>query len=181
MNQPSAPQDGFRREVPAIIDVAIVEDQPDIREGIGYLINNTSGYRCTGTYGSMEEALKHLGNNVPDVVLLDIGLPGISGIEGITVLKSRWPDLLIITLTVYDDDGRIFEALCAGANGYVLKKTPPAKLIEGLKEVVDGGAPMSPEVASRVIKIFREIRPPERATYHLTPHEIRLLKLLVEG
>lgn len=181
MNPPSVPEDGSAREALPITRVAIVEDQRDIREGIGFLINNTAGYFCTGTYGSMEDALKNLGSSVPDVVLLDIGLPGMSGIDGIAILKKRWPDLLIVTLTVYDDDGRIFEALCAGANGYLLKKTPPVKLIEGLKEVVDGGAPMSPEVATRVIKIFREIRPPERATYHLTPHEIRLLKLLVDG
>ena len=84
-------------------------------------------------------------------------------------------------LTIYDDDERIFDALCAGACGYLLKKTPPAKLLEGLREAVDGGSPMSPEVARRVIALFRDIRPPERADYELTPHETRLLKLLVEG
>jgi DNA-binding NarL/FixJ family response regulator len=104
-----------------------------------------------------------------------------SGIEGISIIKDRWAQMLVIMLTIYDDNERIFEALCAGASGYLLKKTPPAKLIEGLKEVMQGGAPMSPEVASRVIKIFKEVRPPDRADYHLTPHEIRLLKLLVDG
>jgi DNA-binding NarL/FixJ family response regulator len=113
--------------------------------------------------------------------LTDIGLPGMSGIEGIHLLKERYPKLLLLMLTVYEDDETIFDALCAGACGYLLKKTSPTRLIESLREAIGGGAPMSPEVASRVIKLFREIRPPERADYKLTPHETRLLKLLVEG
>lgn len=114
-------------------------------------------------------------------MLNDIGLPGMSGIEGIKILKERHPDLLILMLTVYDDDERIFDAMCAGASGYLLKKTPPLKLLESLREAHQGGAPMSPEVARRVIALFREIRPPERADYELTPHETRLLKLFVAG
>jgi DNA-binding NarL/FixJ family response regulator len=129
----------------------------------------------------MEEALEQIPRAVPDVVLSDIGLPGMNGIEGVRNLKQRFPDLLVLMLTVYDDDERIFDAMCAGACGYLLKNTPPARLLESLKEVVTGGAPMSPEVARRVIALFREIRPPERADYHLTPHETRLLKLFVEG
>jgi len=117
----------------------------------------------------------------PDVVLCDIGLPGMSGIDGIRVLKGRYPRLSLLMLTVYDDDDRIFDALCAGACGYLLKRTAPSRLLESLREAVSGGAPMSPEVASRVIALFREIRPPERADYDLTPHETRLLKLLVDG
>ena len=129
----------------------------------------------------MEAALHALGSELPDLVLTDIGLPGMSGIEGIRLLKERFPELVIVALTVYDDDDRIFEALCAGASGYLLKKTPPARLIECLKEAMNGGAPMSPEVASRVVSLFRTIRPPAKADYQLTPHEVRLLKLLVEG
>lgn len=165
----------------ADITVAIVEDERDIRECLSTLVNGTDGYKCTGSYRSMEEALEHLPRNLPDVVLSDIGLPGMSGIEGVRILKHRYPGLLLLMLTVYDDDDRIFDAMCAGACGYLLKKTPPARLLESLKEAVDGGAPMSPEVARRVIALFREIRPPDRADYHLTPHETRLLKLFVEG
>jgi DNA-binding NarL/FixJ family response regulator len=102
------------------------------------------------------------------------------GISGIKVLKERHPGLLILMLTVYDDNERIFDALCAGACGYLLKKTPWPKLIEALKEAVEGGSPMSPEVARRVISVFREIKPPQ-SDYDLTPHEIRLLRMLVEG
>jgi DNA-binding NarL/FixJ family response regulator len=164
-----------------VIKAAIVEDQRDIREGLAMLINGTAGYRCAGSYRSMEEALDRIKTDPPDVVLCDIGLPGMSGIEGIRILKERHPDLSLLMLTVYDDDDRIFDALCAGACGYLLKRTSPTRLLESLKEAVTGGAPMSPEVASRVITLFREIRPPERADYELTPHESRLLKLLVEG
>lgn len=165
----------------SLVRVAIIEDQRDIRECLTFLINGTEGYSCTGSYQTMEEALEHLGRPLPDVVLSDIGLPGMDGIKGIRILKERFPELLILMLTVYDDDERIFDAMCAGASGYLLKKTPPAKLLEGLKETVNGGSPMSPEVARRVITLFREIRPPDRADYQLTPHETRLLKLFVEG
>jgi len=161
--------------------IAIVEDQLRIREGLRMLIDGTDGFCCTGSFGSMEEALENIGRDLPDVALVDIGLPEMSGIDGIRLLKQSYPDLLLLMLTVYDDDKRIFDAMCAGASGYLLKKTPPARLLESLKEVTSGGAPMSPEVARRIVALFREIRPPEDAGYSLTPHEIRILKLLVEG
>ena len=163
------------------IKTAIIEDQNDIREGLASLIGFTDGFKCTGAYQSMEEALDRIKMNIPDVVLSDIGLPGMDGIQGIKILKEKYPQMLILMLTVYDDDDRIFDALCAGANGYLLKRTPPMRLLESLREAVDGGSPMSPEVASKVIRLFREIRPPETVDYDLTPHEIRLLKLLVDG
>jgi DNA-binding NarL/FixJ family response regulator len=166
---------------PATIKVAIVEDQRDIREGLTTILKFTGGFHCTGSFRSMEETLEKVGFDPPDVMLIDIGLPGMSGIEGIRLLKERHPNILLLMLTVYDDDEMIFDALCAGASGYLLKKTPPVRLIESLREAMDGGAPMSPEVARRVIKLFRAVRPPDRADYHLTPHETRLLKLLVEG
>ncbi len=165
----------------SLIKTAIIEDQRDIREGLAMLINGTEGYSCTGSYRSMEEALEKISRELPDIVLSDIGLPGMSGIEGIRILKERYPAMFILMITIYDDDERIFDALCAGACGYLLKRTSPTRLLEGLKEAVTGGAPMSPEIASRVISLFRDIRPPERADYELTPHEIRLLKLLVDG
>jgi DNA-binding NarL/FixJ family response regulator len=167
--------------MPAPVKVAIVEDQREIRECLALLVNGTDGYTCSGSYRSMEEAIEKIPRQVPDVLLSDIGLPGMSGIDGVRRLKELCPNLLVLMLTVYDDDERIFDAMCAGACGYLLKKTPPARLLASLEEVVAGGAPMSPEVARRVIALFREIRPPDRAEYHLTPHETRLLKLFVEG
>jgi DNA-binding NarL/FixJ family response regulator len=164
-----------------VINTFIVEDQKPMREGLQSLINFTDGFKCTGAFRTMEEALVRAKYELPDVVLSDIGLPGMSGIEGIKILKEKYPDLTVLMLTVYDDDERIFDAICAGASGYLLKQTSPTKILECLKEAVNGGAPMSPEVAARVIKLFREFRPPERVEYDLTPHETRLLKLIVEG
>jgi DNA-binding NarL/FixJ family response regulator len=163
------------------IKVAIIEDMRDIREGLTMLINFTDGFQCTGSYRSVEEALEKVKHNVPNVLLSDIGLPGMSGIEGVRILKEQYPQMVILMLTVYEDDERIFDALCAGASGYLLKRTQPVKLLENIKEAVSGGAPMSPEVAAKVITLFREFTPPERSDYDLTPHEIRLLKLLIDG
>jgi DNA-binding NarL/FixJ family response regulator len=163
------------------IDVAIVEDLREVREGLTSLINGTHGFRCEKSYRTMEDALARLESAKPDVFLTDIGLPGMSGIDGIRIVHERYPELPIIALTVYDNDDNIFSALCAGASGYLLKNTPPARLLESLREVLDGGSPMSPEIARRVVHLFREFRPPERASYHFTPQESELLKLLVEG
>ena len=163
------------------IKVVIVEDVRPLREGLTMLIDGTEGFRCTGAFRTMEEALERIAHNLPDVALVDIGLPGMSGIEGMLVLKERHPELTVLMLTVYDDDDRIFNALCAGACGYLLKKTPPARLLEGIKEATTGGAPMSPEIARRVVQLFRETHRPDRPECELTPHETRLLKLLVEG
>jgi DNA-binding NarL/FixJ family response regulator len=175
---PSSPAVG---DTPRRITVAIIEDDRLIREGLSTLINGTSGFCCTGAYRSMEEALDRPWSEIPLVALVDIGLPGMSGLEGLPILREKYPDVALLMLTIYDDDERIFDALCAGACGYLLKKTPPDKLLESLVEVLAGGAPMSPEIARRVLRLFREIRPPASATARLTPHELRLLKLLVEG
>jgi DNA-binding NarL/FixJ family response regulator len=164
------------------VRVAIVEDQREIREGLAFLIDATAGYCCAGAFPAMEPALAVLTPAVADVVLMDLGLPGMSGIEGIRLLKARHPQLHLIALTIYEDNDRILEALCAGASGYLLKKTPPARLLECLQDTMRGGAPMSPEIAARVIALFREFRlpaPPE--DHELTPHEVRILALLAEG
>lgn len=164
-----------------ITTVATIEDRREIREGLATLIDETPGFRCVGRYRSMEEALDGFRNHPADLSLVDIELPGMSGLEGIRILREHYPAMLLLMLTVYDDDERIFEALCAGACGYLLKKTPPQRLLESLHDAVNGGAPMSPDVARRVIRIFRDVCPPEKAEYDLTPHEVRLLKLMVEG
>jgi len=165
----------------ARVGVAIIEDQREVREGLAVLINGTPGFRCTGSFRTMEDALRRISEQLPEVILTDIGLPGMSGTEGIRILKERYPDIPVVALTVYDHEGEIFDALCAGANGYLLKNTPPSRLLDSLREVISGGAPMSPEVARRVIKLFREFRPPEKAAHNLTQQESELLRLLVEG
>jgi DNA-binding NarL/FixJ family response regulator len=135
------------------IAVAIIEDQWEIREGLRTLIEGAPGYACVGRFGSVEEALEGLAARCPDVILIDIGLPGMSGIDGIPRLRELCPVAQFLVLTVYDDDDRIFSALCAGASGYLLKK----------------------------IQLFRDFRTPQATNHELTPHEIRLLKLLAEG
>jgi len=164
-----------------MIQVALVEDNREIREGLRVLIESAEGFRCCGAFRSMEDALDRLARDVPHLVLVDIGLPGLSGIDGIRILRERFPGLILLVLSVFEDDGRIFEAICAGASGYLLKKTPQAKLIESLRDAASGGAPMSPEVAQRVLELFRAIHPPRTADYNLTPHDLRLLKLLADG
>ena len=166
---------------PIDLRVVLIEDLRDIREGLTALINGTDGFKCVAAFGMMETALAQIKNEKPDAILTDLGLPGMSGTEGIIRLREIFAETPIIALTIYDNDREIFNALCNGANGYLLKNTPPARLLEALKEAVAGGSPMSPTIAARVVKLFREFRPPEHADYHLTPQEISLLKLLIEG
>jgi DNA-binding NarL/FixJ family response regulator len=166
---------------PSTISIVIVEDDRRIREGLRLLLDGTSGFRCVNAWRSMEDALAQHWNPLPAVALIDIGLPGMSGIEGLHLLRERYPAVALVVLTVFDDDERIFNALCSGASGYLLKGTPPARLLESIREVVAGGAPMSPEIARRVVGLFRTFRPPDHSDYNLTPHELRILKLLVDG
>lgn len=163
------------------LNIVIVEDEPDVRAGLAILINGTTGFRCAATYHSMEEALDGIGPEAPSVILTDLALPGMSGIEGIRQLRVRFPDVPILALTIYDDDQQVFDALCAGATGYLLKDTPPLRILESVREVVAGGAPMSPGVARRVVRLFREFEPPRRAAFNLTPQENELLRLIVDG
>jgi len=161
--------------------VAIIEDQKDIRAGLQVLIKGSPGFRCVGASASIEEALTGSFSEAPKLVLVDLGLPGMSGTEGMPLLREKYPGSIFLVLTVYDDDQRIFQALCAGASGYLLKKTPPAKLLECLQEAAHGGAPMSPEIARRVVQLFQKFHPQEKAEHNLTAHEVRLLQLLAEG
>lgn len=165
----------------AVARVVLIEDLRDVRESLAVLISGTAGFRCVAAYGMVETALARIEKDRPDIILTDLGLPGMSGIEGIERLRQIFPETPIIALTIYDNDEQVFNALCNGANGYLLKNTPPARLLEALQEVVTGGAPISPQVAARVVNLFREFRPPVRADYSLTMQETALLKLIVEG
>lgn len=164
-----------------VIGVAVIEDELETREGISLLINRTDGFECRHLYSSMEAALDGIGVNPPRVALIDIGLPGLSGIDGIRILQQRYPHIAPVMLTVYKDDERIFQAMCAGACGYLLKKTAPARLMEAVKEIAEGGAVMSPEVAIRVVDLFRKAPVRESGWVGLSPQETRLLKLFAEG
>ena len=164
-----------------MIRVAIIEDQREIREGLSILIGGTSGFQVSAAYGSAEQALEQIAACLPDLALVDIGLPGMSGVEAIRLLQQRHPGIPCLVLTSYDDDDRVFAAMCAGACGYLLKKTPPAKLMESLQELHAGGAPMTPQIARKVVALFRTREPAPASPQSLTPNESRLLKLLVDG
>jgi DNA-binding NarL/FixJ family response regulator len=163
------------------IRVVIVEDKPTMREGLATLINGTPGYQCVGAYRSVEEALRFLGPPPPDVLLLDIHLPGMPGSEGVRLLKEQYPSTQVLMLTIYAEEEKVFESLCNGASGYLLKKTPPARLLEAIREIHEGGAPMSPEIAAKVVRLFQRTGRPEPIEHRLTPQEIRLLDLLSKG
>jgi DNA-binding NarL/FixJ family response regulator len=163
------------------IGVAVIEDQTELREGLSFLIANTPPFECRHVYGSMEEALAGIASNSPRIALVDIGLPGMSGIEGVRILHERHPSISAVVLTVFKDDERIFQAMCAGACGYLLKKTAPSRLIEALTEIAEGGVVMSPEVASRVVDLFRKSHAQPPPASSLSPQELRLLQLLMAG
>ena len=161
--------------------IVIIEDERDIRESLAALINGTPGFRCIAKYGLMETALAGIAKDAPDLILTDLGLPGISGVDGIARLRPMFPNIPVLVLTIYDNDDQIFAALCNGASGYLLKNTTPARLLDALQDAANGGSPMSPAIASRVIKLFREFKPSGGVSYYLTPQETELLRLLVEG
>ena len=163
------------------IKVAIIEDQQATREGLAILIGNTTGFEVTGRFSTVEQALDRLGLDPPDVLLLDIGLPGMSGIEGARAVRSRNPKIQILMLTVYGDDDHVFEAICAGACGYLVKGTPRERLLAAIRELRDGGSPMSPEVARKIVVMFQKVAPPKTRDGQLTPREFQILRLLADG
>lgn len=166
-----------------MIKVAIVEDNNTIREGLAALINGTSGYSCIGSFGDCESFLPKISTIDVDVVLMDIGLPGMSGIDGIVKAKKIKPELNILMLTVYEDSQSVFKALCAGACGYLVKKTPPSKLLEAIKDAYEGGAPMSSLIARQVINVFRQTqgKSSEEEKTNLSSREIEVLTSLSDG
>jgi len=163
------------------VRVVIVEDERELRDGIKALLELTPNFSCSGAFRTMEDALRLVSDSKVDLVLTDIGLPNMDGIEGTRRLRERYPALPIIVFTIHGEDDKIFRALCAGANGYLLKDTPPSRIVEAMNETINGGAPMSPEVARRVVELFRRFNPPEQANYRLTSQEAQILKLLADG
>jgi DNA-binding NarL/FixJ family response regulator len=163
------------------IKVSIVEDIKEIREGLSALICGSEGYSCISNYSNAENALNGIIEDRPDVVLMDIGLPGMSGIDCIRKLKSKTTGLQIIMLTVYEDDDHIFNALVAGASGYLIKKTPPAKILEAIQDVYNGGSPMSSQIARKVINAFQSMNKSSNETENLSPREQEILSFLAKG
>jgi DNA-binding NarL/FixJ family response regulator len=166
---------------PAPIAVAIVDDETGLRQSIATFINGSPGFRCVSTYGSAEAALRGLPADRPDVVLMDIHMAGMDGIECVQRLKALRPSLQIVMLTVYEDTDQIFKALKAGATGYLLKRSTPTKLLEALRDVHAGGSPMSSSIARKVVASFQKAGPDPGRRPHLSPREEAVLDYLAKG
>jgi DNA-binding NarL/FixJ family response regulator len=163
------------------LPVALVEDDQRFRSVLETLVSNTPGFALAFAAGSVEQALQVAPAIRPRVILLDIHLPGLSGIEGVGPIRQRFPEATVLMLTVFEDEDRIFEALCSGAGGYLLKKTPPARLLEYVGEAATGGAPMSPEIAAKVVRLFARLPRRIAVEEQLTPVETDFLALLADG
>jgi DNA-binding NarL/FixJ family response regulator len=162
------------------VKLLIYEDNSRLRQSLELLLGEGSGFEVLGTFPDCNDVEKQVRKLKPELVIMDIDMPGIGGIEGVKILKANYPEVKVVMHTVFDDDNRIFECICAGADGYMLKNTPPVKLIQALQELADGGAPMSPFVAQKVFHHFRQEKT-DSEQFHLTPREKEILELLVKG
>ncbi len=164
------------------IRVAIFEDNKHLRESLQILISGTPGYHCTGAYPDCRDLLPQLKREMPDVVLMDIEMPGMNGIDAVKKIKENYPQLQVLMQTMFDDDEYIFNAICSGASGYILKTTTPAGYIEAINNVYAGGSPMSPTVARKVFGLFKSnIHIASKVQYNLTAKEKEVLQLLING
>lgn len=164
------------------IRIIIFDDNAVRRDGVRLLLDNSPGYICAGAFEDCSHVVENVAETNPDVVLMDIDMPGINGIEGVRLIKEQFPELPVMMQTVFDHDEKIFQSILAGASGYMLKKTPPVKLLEAIKEIYEGGAPMTPEIAVKVLKFFREKEEQKHQNDpFLTDKEKEILSALVDG
>ena len=162
-----------------LIHLLIYEDDKDLREGLGDFLSATGEFIIEGMFSNCDTISVDVKELKADIILMDIDMPGRNGIEGVRLAKAQKPEINILMFTVFDDDKKIFDAICAGADGYLLKKTPPDRLVEGLKDVYNGGAPMTPSIARKVLQAF----PRKEKVQHdpLTEKELEILQHLVQG
>jgi DNA-binding NarL/FixJ family response regulator len=165
-----------------MIKVVIFEDNRSLREGLAAMISGTQGFECSGAFPNCSNLLKNIAQAKPDVVLMDIEMPGISGIEAVRLIKEEYPEIKILMETIFDDDEKIFSSICAGAEGYILKHTSPAGIMEAIKEIHEGGSPMTPSIANRVLKMVKD-RPVhgDKESFDLSSRELEILACLVKG
>ena len=165
-----------------MIRVAIFEDNRSLREGLTAMIGGTAGFECVGAFPNCNNLLKNVTQAKPDVILMDIEMPGINGIEAVSLIKEEFPEIKILMETIFDDDEKIFNSICAGAEGYILKHTPPAEIIEAINEIYDGGSPMTPSIANRVLKMVKD-KPvfSGKESFDLSTREKEILFCLVKG
>jgi len=161
--------------------LALVDDDSRFLRSLRLLVDGSPGYQCVGAWPTVEAALWAPELGSADVLLLDLHLPGMDGDEGVGLVLERFPSLLVLMFTAHDDDQRVFASLCRGACGYLLKSTTPARLLEAIREAVDGGSPMSPSIARKVVRLFREMVPEVPREHPLTPRELELLSRIADG
>ena len=164
-----------------MIKIAVVEDNPALRASLVSLFDRTEGMRCVASLNNLLNVISEVGSALPDIILMDIGLPNISGIEGVRTVKTHFPAIQILMFTVFDDDEKIFDAIRAGASGYLLKKTPPDEIVQAVRELSLGGAPMTSSIARRVIQSFQAAPNTLVEDYRLTVRENEILYSLVDG
>ena len=164
-----------------MIKILIYEDNPQLREGLTMLINGSDGFEVLASFKNCNNVTVEVDAYKPDVILMDIDMPGINGIQGLKLIREINSEVKILMLTVFDDNKNVFEAIRSGANGYILKKTPPAKLLEYIQEAQSGGAPMTSSIATQVLKMFTDIHEDKGEDYHLSDREKQVLQLLVNG
>jgi len=164
-----------------IIGVSIVEDMEDVRNSLQRLIESAEGFVCIATYSNAEDALKEVPTKTPDIVLMDINLPGMNGIDCIKKIKALCPETQFMMFTIYEDTEQVFDALAAGASGYLLKKTPKDKILESLRELFEGGSPMNSHIARKVVKYFQTKKEKPTEGAQLSARETEVLELLSKG
>ncbi len=160
--------------------IVIYEDNVRLRKSLELLLNETTGCKVVGSFSDCDQAIEDMRDLSPQLVIMDIDMPGIGGIEGVKKIKQHYPEIKVIMHTVFDDDNRIFDSICAGADGYLLKNTPPVKFIQSLEDLMQGGAAMSPFVAQKVFQYFRTNNTVQE-DFHLSSREKEILELLVKG
>ena len=163
------------------IKVIIFDDNNSLRDSVTMLLQDTADFTLVGSYAHCLDVIENIKDTKPDVVIMDIDMPGMNGIEGVKLIRRNFPTIQILMLTVFDDDEKVFAALKAGAAGYILKNTEPGNLLHAISEVYGGGAPMTPGIARRVLQQFQTILPEEGRDYHLSIREKEVLGLLVDG
>lgn len=163
------------------IRIAIFEDRKMVRDAFETILNGTPGLICTGAFANADNLIHNIQRSLPDVVLMDIEMPGMNGIEATRKIHIHSPEVKILIQTVFDEDEKLFAALCAGASGYVLKNITPSKLVESIIEVYNGGAPMSPNIATKVLRLFQKIVPAQEEDFHLSKREKEILAMMIDG
>jgi DNA-binding NarL/FixJ family response regulator len=164
------------------IKVVLFEDNTNLRRGLATLINGSDGFACVAAFGNCDNLVRNITESKPDVILMDIEMPGMNGIEAVRILKPQFPGIRILMETIFEDDEKVFDSICSGAEGYILKNTPPSQILEAIREIHEGGAPMTPSIASKVLAMFKAGTSfSSDESHNLTDREMEVLKFLVEG